>query len=368
MTIMETETVRQAAGAMGGIAENREADVMESGPALSRRGACIAALAACAGLALPGAGAFAAPSLQDGAIAETVRKMKPGEYLWAPDVAPDGPVLVIVSLDTQRAYVYRNGLPIGISTVSTGKSGHETPTGIFTVLQKAVDHKSNLYNSAPMPFMQRLTWDGIAMHAGNLPGYPASHGCIRLPTEFARLLYGVTRLGLTVVITDEADVPRVAPTPALFLSARGKDRDAPDPTPAGDRLWAPERSPSGPISIVISAADRRLIVLRNGITIGSTPVSIKGEVTGPAAYTLRAVDAGGFHWMRLTLPGQKLEGDPAVSPEERDRLRLPEDFRRALAAILTPGTTVVVTPDTLQGGGTGTKLTVMTGDEEEDSR
>src|SRR3546814_18004653 len=81
----------------------------------------------------------------------------------------------------------------------------ETPTGIFTILQKKVDHKSNLYDDAPMPYMQRLTWSGIAMHAGNLPGYPASHGCIRLPLAFAEHLYGVTQLGLTVIITQSAD-------------------------------------------------------------------------------------------------------------------------------------------------------------------
>src|SRR5690606_16039926 len=99
-------------------------------------------------------------SLQDGSIAETVAKMKPGEFLWAPEVAPAGPVVIIISLETQRAYAYRNGLPIGISTVSTGKKGHATPTGVFTILQKNVDHRSNLYDDAPMPYMQRLTWDG----------------------------------------------------------------------------------------------------------------------------------------------------------------------------------------------------------------
>ncbi|MFD2498459.1 L,D-transpeptidase family protein [Rhizorhabdus histidinilytica] len=127
--------------------------------------------------------------------------MKPGDFLWAPQVAPEGPVVIVVSIAQQRAYAYRNGVPIGISTVSTGKKGHETPTGVFTLLQKNVDHKSNLYNNAPMPYMQRLTWDGIALHAGNLPGYPASHGCVRLPMGFAKLLYGVTKLGLTVIVT-----------------------------------------------------------------------------------------------------------------------------------------------------------------------
>lgn len=312
-----------------------------------------------AGAVLATAARAAPLSLEDGSIVETVRQMKPGDYLWAPEVAPDGPVLIIVSLATQRAYVYRNGLPIGISTVSTGMAGHATPTGVFTVLQKAVDHKSNLYNNAPMPYMQRLTWDGIALHAGQLPGYPASHGCIRLPLAFAKLLYGVTRLGLTVVITDEAAVPRVAPTPEVFEAAP----DAASALPlTGGTLWQPERAPTGPVSMVISLADRRLLVLRNGVPIGSAPVTLHGTVKGAAAYTLRAVDADGFHWMRLALPGQSGAGSAEVTPEERAQLSVPEDFRTAVSAILTPGATVVVTPDTLQSGSSGKALTVIAGE------
>jgi hypothetical protein len=294
-------------------------------------------------------------------VAEAVARMKPGDFLWAPEVAPEGPVLIVVSLKTQRAYVYRNGLPIGISTVSTGKAGHETPTGVFTVLQKRVDHKSNLYANAPMPYMQRLTWDGIAMHAGNLPGYPASHGCIRLPMAFARRLYAVTRLGLTVAITPEAEVPRVAPAPAVLGAAKGPAAGDGVVALIGGTLWQPERAPSGPLSIVISTADRRLLVLRNGVAIGSAPIELDGEIEGMRAYTLRAVDGGGPHWMRLSLPGQEGAPDAEVTAEERGRLRLPEAFRRSLAAILTPGTTVVVTRDTLQSGSAGRKLTVMTG-------
>ena len=97
---------------------------------------------------------------------------------------------MIVSLATQRGTLYRNGVPIAITTVSTGKAGHETPTGVFTILQRDIDHRSNLYDDAPMPYMQRLTWGGVALHGGRLPGYPASHGCIRLPQAFARLIYG----------------------------------------------------------------------------------------------------------------------------------------------------------------------------------
>ena len=130
--------------------------------------------------------------------------LKPGQFLWHPEIAPDGPVVLVVSLDQQLAYVYRNGIAIGISTISSGKPGKDTPTGVFTILQKNKDHKSNLYNNAPMPYMQRLTWDGIALHGGTLPGYPASHGCVRLPRAFAELLYAETDKGGIVVIADDA--------------------------------------------------------------------------------------------------------------------------------------------------------------------
>jgi hypothetical protein len=129
----------------------------------------------------------------------------------------------------------------------------------------------------------------------------------------------------------------------------------------GGTLWQPERAPTGPLSIVISTADRRLLVLRNGVAIGSAPIELDGEIDGMRAYTLRAVDDGGPHWMRLALPGQEGASAVEVTAEERARLRLPETFRQALAAILTPGTTVVVTRDTLQSGSAGRKLTVMTG-------
>ena len=192
-------------------------------------------------------------------MASSIQRLKPGEYLWAPAVAPAGPVLMIVSLPVQRAYVYRNGVLIGVTTVSTGAKGKETPTGVFTVLQKKVRHFSNLYNSAPMPYMQRLTWDGIAMHAGHLPGYPASKGCVRMPKAFAKLLYGVTRLGMTVVITELDAVPRVAPTPDLLAGTA-----ATAAATEGGWKWEPEKSPTGPVSLILSGADRRLVVLRNG--------------------------------------------------------------------------------------------------------
>ena len=128
------------------------------------------------------------------AVAQAAAALAPNRSVWADPqmTAVDPvtqPVTVVVSLPMQRAYVYRGDTMIAAASVSTGKDGKDTPVGVFPILQKREIHRSNLYNSAPMPFMQRLTWDGVALHAGNNPGFPDSHGCIRLPTAFAKKLF-----------------------------------------------------------------------------------------------------------------------------------------------------------------------------------
>src|SRR6266481_6333797 len=102
---------------------------------------------------------------------ETVT-LKTGHYVWEPERAPEGPLLIVASITEQVAYVYRNGIRIARSSVSTGRPGHRTPTGIFTILEKEVHHTSSIYKGAEMPYMERVTWGGIALHAGDLPGYP----------------------------------------------------------------------------------------------------------------------------------------------------------------------------------------------------
>jgi lipoprotein-anchoring transpeptidase ErfK/SrfK len=142
-----------------------------------------------------------------------VDSLKPGQYVWEQQASYDGPMKIVAVLDIQRIYVFQNDRLIGFSTISSGKKGKETPTGIFNILQKNIDHKSNLYSNAPMPFMQRLTWDGIAMHAGHLPGYPASHGCIRLPRAFAKTLFDVTKMNQEVVVLKDTATPAKRPEP-----------------------------------------------------------------------------------------------------------------------------------------------------------
>src|SRR5438034_5881572 len=175
---------------------------------------------------------------------ETVT-LKTGEYVWEPERAPEGPLLIVASTTEQVAHVYRNGIRIARSSVSTGRPGHPSPTGVFTILEKEVRHTSSIYKGAEMPYMERVTWGGIALHAGNLPGYPDSHGCIRLPLEFSKLLFGVTMKGATVIIADVHSAPAETVHPGLFFTQGG---DESEPIAAGQFEWNSENSPSGPVS------------------------------------------------------------------------------------------------------------------------
>ncbi|WFU29701.1 L,D-transpeptidase family protein [Bradyrhizobium brasilense] len=128
---------------------------------------------------------------------------------------PQGPLIISVSIDQQRVSLYdANGL-YAESPVSTGMKGHSTPMGVFSVIQKQKYHQSNIYSGAPMPYMQRITWSGIAMHAGVLPGYPASHGCIRMPMSFAVKMYNWTRMGARVFVTPGTISPESFSHPLL---------------------------------------------------------------------------------------------------------------------------------------------------------
>jgi lipoprotein-anchoring transpeptidase ErfK/SrfK len=151
--------------------------------------------------------------------------LKPGQFIWIKQGKYEGPLKIVIVLDIQRIYVFQNDKLIGFSTISTGKKGKETPIGAFNILQKNVDHKSNLYSNAPMPYMQRLTWDGIAIHGGDVPGYPASHGCIRLPHPFAKALYGLTQMNQEVVVLQDTSTPvkRPAPKPVVDPTAAPAD-------------------------------------------------------------------------------------------------------------------------------------------------
>lgn len=146
--------------------------------------------------------------------------LAPGSYRWLEDGPWSGPIYMIISIERQMVHVYSGDRLIGAASVSTGMKGHSTPKGEFAILQKRQWHRSNIYSNAPMPFMQRLTWDGIALHGGHNPGYPASHGCIRLPQAFARKLFEVTQLGTLVRVTSDQLSPTLM-VDALILGDPG---------------------------------------------------------------------------------------------------------------------------------------------------
>jgi L,D-transpeptidase catalytic domain len=130
--------------------------------------------------------------------------------------APIGPLIAVVSIANQRISVYNKNGKVTGSSVSSGQSGFETPQGIFSVIAKEKEHFSNLYDDAPMPNMQRITWSGVALHAGNLPGYPASHGCIRLTHDFSAKLFALTKMGTRVIVARNDVVPVNFSHPRLF--------------------------------------------------------------------------------------------------------------------------------------------------------
>ena len=158
--------------------------------------------------------------------------LKPGQFIWEKRSGYNNTLRVVAVIDIQRLYVFDGDELVGFSTVSTGKKGHSTPTGVFKILQKKEYHESNLYSNAPMPFMQRLTWDGIALHAGKIPGYPASHGCIRLPYNFARALFGATKMDQEVVVLASLSKP-----------AKPKPPVKPEPTKVNPVPPQPEQEP-----------------------------------------------------------------------------------------------------------------------------
>ncbi len=194
-------------------------------------------LAAALLLLAPG---FHAPAMDKGVSQPPdTADLKPGQYIWNPDASPTGPVGIIVDLTNQTIYVYRNGKQIGRSTVSTGIKSHPTAPGSYTILTKNVTYHSEKYHEAAMPFMERLTWDGMAIHGGNNPGKPSSHGCIHVPRDFAEKLYGITTKGDTVLISDLKEAPGDTVNPGLVP----QQPPAPTPDPKS-KIDAPRGGPA----------------------------------------------------------------------------------------------------------------------------
>jgi hypothetical protein len=291
--------------------------------------------------------------------------LKPGEFIWESNAEPSGPIVVIVSLPEQRAYVYRNGVRIGVSTASTGKKGHRSPTGVFTILNKDRHHHSKTYNNAAMPFSERLTWDGVALHAGGLPGYPSSHGCIHLPSVFAKDLFKITKKGMTVVIADEASAPRDVVHPSMLAPV-----DAGGTPVAEEHLsmrekyeWHPDKSPSGPVTILISSADKRVLVFRNGIEIGRARMNVVNPEIPLGTHAYMAVhgkhSGSTIDWKVISLHRHSNKGAGKHELQAIERVKISTRFVAKFKKLLTPGVTMMLTDEPVHQHTTGVHLNLV---------
>jgi hypothetical protein len=307
-----------------------------------------------AGLGGAAALSLSGPPLLRQALAGLVpegQPLKPGDYTWTPEKSPGGSVAIVVSIPDQRVEVLRGGKIIAVSTCSTGKPGHGTPTGTFTILEKAKVHHSSIYNNAPMPNMERLTWGGIALHAGKLPGYPASHGCVRLPLEFSALLFTVTHVGTTVTITESHIATPEIQHRGMVLA---KHHESEDPEvasalkgkahPALDH----RANPTPPVALLVSSADMRVELIEDAKVIASGPATIADPQTplGSHAFILGGGgEKGGLTWHVISHSGKP---GAIVSPADADLLRRIGGDPRVIQEMKTrmhPGMVLVTTDD-----------------------
>ena len=281
-------------------------------------------------------------------VIKEISDLKPGEFTWHPERSPDGPVAVVVSLPEQRVHIYRNGVRIAVSTCSTGKPGHGTPTGIFTILEKDKHHHSSTYNNAPMPNMNRLTWDGIALHAGKLPGYPASHGCVRLPMHFSEKLFSITHVGTPVIISGSHSHPWELTHPGMVLGeyAEHEFEDTVSHLKAKShpKDWSDgEKNPV--TTLIASSGDEEIELIENGEVVAQSRLTIKGpKALGEHVFVLQGSHEPG---KGMTWLGISHHDDPAHPhrPEETLISRLSSDkaFVAQLQRRMHPGMMLIVT-------------------------
>jgi hypothetical protein len=282
-----------------------------------------------------------------------VGDLKPGEFTWHPERSPAGPVAIIVSIPDQRVHVYRNGIRIGVSTCSTGKPGHSTPTGVFTILEKDKNHHSSTYNDAPMPNMNRLTWSGVALHAGMLPGYPASHGCIRLPVKFSELLFGVTHVGTPVILAGSFSDPKEVVHPGMvlgdfaeheFLSVQKSLSSKTDP-------WHTEvisnTDATTSTSVIVSHGDMSITILENGAIVaqGEATITNPDLPLGRHVFLLSGAHDGakGLSWHAISHHDDA--GLSLADPEDSvlKRIKADKPVLEAMQTRMHPGMVLVTT-------------------------
>jgi hypothetical protein len=204
---------------------------------------------------------------------------------------------------------------------------------------------------------------GVAMHAGNLPGYPASHGCVRLPMEFAKKMFEITPMGGTVVIAGGSEDPVKREAAGVLAPQIAGVTSVPIMPTAPDQsfTWAPDASPSGPVSIIISTGDQQVVVLRNGKEIGRAHAVVAQQTTESQVMTLSGGDKP--QWIQVGV--KDLTGEPAeiISTERVEQMHLPAQFVKDMRSVITPGTTVLVTQASVSQDTTGREQTVMDADD-----
>jgi L,D-transpeptidase catalytic domain len=326
-------------------------------------------------------------------------KSEPAD-LAEPDAAPKGPLQIVVSIADQRISLYDNGTLIARSSVSTGVRNHPTPLGVFSVIDKQRWHRSNIYSGAPMPYMQRITWSGVALHEGVLPGHPASHGCIRLTKDFAIRLWHLTKRGTRVIIArddiqpvDIANLHLFVPKPkAASASSEAPVTAASNGTVALAATQAPSipiaetqeaakpqiQGPDPlkvaprktiPISIFISRKLSKLFVRQGSASLLNVPIKIErpDEPLGTHVFTIMESQSEGssVRWTVITIP-EELAGATGSSNKERkaslartvdgaapaqtpdsangalDRIEIPEDVVTQVSELLTPGSSLII--------------------------
>lgn len=314
------------------------------------------------------------------------------------DEIPKGPLTIIISINKQKISLYAGKTLVTHSSVSTGMRGHPTPLGVFTVIQKQKWHRSNLYSAAPMPYMQRITWSGVALHAGVLPGYPASHGCIRLSYEFATRLWHLTKTGVRVIIAHDDLAPADIVSPRLFVPTAKIDAtkaavaDPLNPVQAvktataaptdlkasslavSDKPPAPQNAPAvsaprrtAPISVLISRKLGKLFVRQATVALFDTPVIIRDPQQPLGTHVFTAVEssttAAMVDWTVVSIAeaverraepgrrdgrtrGDRTEGTPTQAPPGAeaalDRIDIPEQTLARISELLVPGSSLII--------------------------
>lgn len=268
-------------------------------------------------------------------------------FTWQPESSPSGPIFIIVNIDDEIAFVYRNGIQIGQTPVSTGRPGYPTPTGVFSILGKDAKHRSKKYNNAAMPYAERLTWSGIFLHGGDLPGYPSSHGCVHLPLAFAKDLFEITQANdTTVVITKSTSQPsETAPIEQLLRTVEANTSGG---QPSNDVVWEPNKSKDGSVAIVVSGLDKRIEVLRGGIPIGQAAISFADPNTSLAEAVYLKLQPGPDNssqdWSAVLIAGPQTSSASEVLGE----IHVPPPLGTELNKLLVPGTLLITTPGSLK--------------------